>query len=83
MACVRTLPCSVAGELCQGDIAAHHIETGGMSSKATDLFCIALCGIHHAVLHAHGKTTFESTYGVDLWRLNRDTMRAYIEEVEG
>jgi hypothetical protein len=83
---VRTLPCAVGmgiGLLCQGDIVPHHSESGGgISMKATDLSCVPLCAKHHQLLHSTGVVTFENFHSVDMWRVNRDVMRVYIERME-
>jgi len=37
---------------CQGDIAAAHLQSGGLSIKGSDASCIPLCALHHSMLDA-------------------------------
>lgn len=49
---VKTQPCLVASDLCEGGIDAHHAgKRHGMSTKADDATCIPLCHRHHIEWH--------------------------------
>lgn len=83
LAFCRNQPCAVQNSDCMGDIQAAHTEASGVGMKGPDLSCIPLCHYHHNTeLHQKGKLWFEDEHCIHMWWLNRETMRAYIEELE-
>jgi hypothetical protein len=69
---VRSQGCIVhtkARTECRGPIEAHHVRTAansGIGIKPPDTAVVGLCTLHHRTLHAAGRRTFETTYGIDL-----------------
>jgi hypothetical protein len=72
LAFVRSQGCIVhtkARTECRGPIEAHHVRTAansGIGIKPPDTAAVGLCTLHHRTLHAAGRRTFETTYGIDL-----------------
>lgn len=56
VAWIHDLPCSARnlGDNCDGPIEAHHAGSRGMSQRAHDNTCIALCRRHHRAWHDFG-----------------------------
>lgn len=79
---VKKLPCCV-GFGCFGDIAAHHVKSGGKSIKCDDHETIPLCWHHHNLIHTVGKKTFERRFNVNLNELVKETMIKVIKAVFG
>jgi hypothetical protein len=54
---IRSLPCTLQGMFCQcnGDVAPHHTDGGGMSLKGSDFSCVPLCHAHHLLMDNAGK----------------------------
>lgn len=73
---IKSLPClvrnieGVIGERgcrCVGDIAYHHVSTGGMGTKGSDYETVPLCFYHHiGELHSRGRKAFHVKYNIDL-----------------
>ena len=61
---IKKQACTVRGE-CVGDIAAHHMETGGKGIKCSDFKTLPLCMRHHAELHSTGRRSFVRKYDID------------------
>ena len=61
---IKKQGCTVRRE-CVGDIAAHHMETGGMGIKCSDFKTLPLCMRHHAELHSIGRRSFVRKYDID------------------
>ena len=51
---------------CAGDVANHHVKSGGTSRKADAEFIVPLCHAHHTELHGRGRRTFEWRHGLNL-----------------
>ena len=79
LAFVRTLPCTVPIAMCQGPVAAHHTETGGVGMKGPDLSCVPLCALHHQEIHSQGRITFQEKHSLDIQLSNLKVLRQYIE----
>ena len=67
---IRTLPCAVASEECEGRTEAAHVRSRGAGGTAKDL--VGLCHFHHRQQHDMGVTTFQRTHSIDLVRLAAD-----------
>jgi len=69
---VASLGCIVCRRSGHGFVPAlvHHLNTGGMSQRASHFMTIPLCPSHHQTgpfghaIH-NGKRTFEATYGTE------------------
>ena len=77
---IRSLPCSIQG--CGYDSEAHHIETGGIGMKGSDLLTIPLCRYHHSQYHSIGRMTFCDKYNIDKWEVVAKCTEKYIMELE-
>ena len=85
---VKLRPCMVEGMVpkyqCVGVIEFHHIETGGMGIKGSDLAGVSLCSGHHAQGESPGWgwKTFELIYGVDFKKEADFNLRYYVISFE-
>lgn len=77
---VRLLPCAICKTM--DGIEAHHISTGGMAMKGSDLQTVPLCRLHHAEYHQFGKETFWQRHNADRWEVVAKTLELYVEEKE-
>ena len=70
---VNSLPCSICG----GYSENHHIKSHGQggTSKASDLFTMPLCRLHHIELHS-GVMTWEAKNGVQWYYVGLTLKRA-------
>ncbi len=69
---LRKRPCLIEGRnghACKGRMEAAHVDHAGgkgVSLKVPDYFAVPLCSDAHALLHAYGRLTWETAFGVDL-----------------
>lgn len=75
---VRTLPCIVCKTAAT---EAHHISTGGVGMKGSDLETVPLCRLHHAEYHQFGKETFWQRHNLDRWETVARTLKKFVTEV--
>jgi hypothetical protein len=76
---VRSLPCYIH-DGCAGDVATHHIETGGMGMKCSDLMTVPLCFKHHSEIHQRGRITFANKYGVNPYQFALKILVEFIQQ---
>lgn len=65
---LRDLGCCVTGCSENCDFTPHHMETGGMGMKGSDLITLRICGIHHTELHLIGPGKFQDKYKVNIFQ---------------
>mgnify|MGYP001611544467 CR=1 FL=1 len=75
---VRSLSCLI----CNKEASPHHIITGGIGMKCSDLFTIPLCYQHHHECHTKGKDTFCSHYVINPWEEVAKTIEGYLRGIE-
>ena len=72
---IRTLECCVCG---QTPTEAHHVETGGIGLKCSDLATIPLCGKHHREIQANKHIGNPEYKGFEIWRECSTSLIKYI-----
>ena len=63
-------------------IEAHHTETGGMGTKASDLLCVPLCWRCHHLLTAEGRRALERRYDLlpnELEKIGWNLLARFVE----
>lgn len=63
---IRSQPCAVGNDGCEGRVEAAHTESGGAGRKADARTLAPLCWKHHRESHTTGVQTFERTHSIDL-----------------
>ena len=64
---LRDVGCCVPGcnKLC--DQTPHHMDTGGIGMKGSDLITLRICGIHHEEIH-RSPSKFEAKYQINIYQ---------------
>lgn len=77
---IRSLPCTVCKKPCPSE--AHHISTGGMALKCSDLETAPLCNTHHMEVTSvnSGKKTFVEKYRIDWIAVRLNCLTGFILE---
>lgn len=80
LAFIRTLPCCVCGTT---PCDAHHVDTGGMGTKASDYCSIPLCRLQHGECHTIGKESFQRKYRIDFKEVQNECLKKFIRKERG